>query len=87
MPLPLEAEEPPPVELAALEPPVDEEPIDEPLPVDAPLPVDELPEVVPPLPAFVLEGALGFAAPISPAAVPGPARPALSVSAGEPCAA
>jgi hypothetical protein len=29
----------------------------------------------------------GFAAPISPAVVPGPARPALSVSAGEPCAA
>jgi hypothetical protein len=29
----------------------------------------------------------GLAAPISPAAVPGPVRPALSVSAGEPCAA
>jgi hypothetical protein len=47
-----------------------------PLRAAAPAPVPALGVVVP-----------GFAAPISPAAVPGPARPALSVSAGEPCAA
>jgi hypothetical protein len=46
-------------------------------------PMDEPPFV----PPFVPPGAFGFAAPISPAAVPGPARPALSVSAGEPVAA
>jgi hypothetical protein len=39
------------------------------------------------LPPFAPPGAFGFAAPISPAAVPGPARPALSVSAGDPVAA
>jgi hypothetical protein len=51
------------------------------------------PEVLAPAPPFDMPppapGAVGdgFAAPISPADVPGPARPALSVSAGDPCAA
>jgi hypothetical protein len=40
--------------------------------------------IPPPAPGAVVDG---FAAPISPAVVPGPARPALSVSAGEPAAA
>lgn len=81
---PVVADAPVPVELEA---PL---PIDEPL-VEAPLPIDDeeppfIPLPLPVLPPFMLLPP-GFDAPISPAAVPGPARPALSVSAGEPCAA
>jgi hypothetical protein len=47
-------------------------------------PLRLLPPMPPPAPGEVVPG---FAAPCSPAALPAPARPALSVSAGEPCAA
>jgi hypothetical protein len=57
-----------------------------PVPVVALEPVPALLDEVPPFVEPALPG-VGVAAPISPAAVPGPARPALSVSAGEPCAA
>jgi hypothetical protein len=56
----------------------------------APAPVDELAPALlrdEPLVPPVVPDLSGFAAPICPAAVPAPARPALSVSAGEPCAA
>jgi hypothetical protein len=77
---------------AALEPPVvlPEVLLAPPLP---PAPVlDVAPPAVParePVvpPAELAPPLVGSAAPISPAAVPGPARPALSVSAGDPCAA
>lgn len=49
----------------------------------APVPVLDLAPVVP----GALLGGFGSTAPISPAAVPGPMRPALSESAGEPDAA
>jgi hypothetical protein len=57
-------------------------------PVPAAAPVVVLPAVAPRLPiAPPLSGAPGFTAPCSPAAVPGPWRPALSESAGDPDAA
>ena len=64
---------PPVLELAAPVVPAVLEPI--------PLPPFDIPPVVPGVVG------VGLAAPISPAAVPGPARPALSVSAGDPAAA
>ena len=88
-PAPVVALAPEPVLLAA-EPPA---PAPAPAPVVEDAPVEPLlvPVVpaVPAVPAVPLAVPLGvgFDAPISPAAVPGPARPALSVSAGEPDAA
>jgi hypothetical protein len=60
----------------------------EPVVALAPVPVVALLDAAPPFvePGPALPG-VGCAAPISPAAVPGPMRPALSVSAGDPCAA
>jgi translation initiation factor IF-2 len=80
-PAPVVALAPEPVLLAA------DPPAPAPAPVVEDAPVEPL--LVPVVPAVPLAVPLGvgFAAPISPAAVPGPARPALSVSAGEPDAA
>jgi hypothetical protein len=80
---------PPVPELAALPAPA---PVVE---LDAPDVPDELlapePMLLPlfdaPAPDVPAAPPLGFAAPISPADVPGPMRPALSASAGDPCAA
>ena len=72
---------PPDVELDMLPAPVLELAVPAVPAVLAPAPPFDMP---PPAPGVV---GVGFAAPISPAAVPGPARPALSVSAGDPCAA
>jgi hypothetical protein len=89
--LPLVSSEPAPLIALELPPPVLE--AAEPAPVvDVPAAPDVLaPAPIAPLPLFDAPppGAVGagFAAPISPADVPGPARPALSVSAGDPCAA
>jgi hypothetical protein len=78
---------PPVLLLASAPPPIELDPAVLP-DVDPPLmPELELAPLrapAPPAPGAVVPG---FAAPISPADVPGPARPALSASAGEPCAA
>jgi hypothetical protein len=73
--------------LPLVEPADDDPPVVE---LAAPVPVVLLPPLDAPMPEPLVDPGVvapGFAAPISPALVPGPARPALSVSAGEPCAA
>jgi hypothetical protein len=77
----------PPVSLVAELPPlVVVELAPAPMLPPAPAPADELAPAPLRLAPPALPG-VGSAAPICPAAVPGPARPALSVSAGDPCAA
>jgi hypothetical protein len=79
---------PPPIELdpavlPEVDPPLMPE-LDPPLMPELELAPPFAPPLIPAPPGAVVPG---LAAPISPADVPGPARPALSVSAGEPCAA
>jgi hypothetical protein len=74
----------PPVVEPVVDPAVDDPPA---LELAAPALLPPLDAPMPELPADPGVVVPGFAAPISPALVPGPARPALSVSAGEPCAA
>jgi hypothetical protein len=82
-PVPELAEEPPaPAPVLELDAPALPDELLAPLPMLPPLPLFDAP--VPDVPAAP---PLGFAAPISPADVPGPMRPALSASAGDPCAA